>query len=360
MQMTDRETMDKIYRHVDANGDSFVETLRSFCRQPSISSEGVGIREMVALLKGEMERIGIETTVHETTGNPIVTGVIKGKTNRTLMFYDHYDVQPPDPVEKWDSPPFEADVRDGRVWARGATDNKGNLLSRLKAVESVLKVKGELPVTVKFLFDGEEEIGSPSLLPFVKSHGELLRADGCIWEEGAWKDRPDQPLIVLGNKGLLSFSLKARTANVDFHSSYAQIYENACWRLLWAVTSMKGLDEKVLIDGFYENVSRVTAEEERYISGMPVFDEEERLRILECGVSSLACRERTLSGDILPSLPAMCPVCWAGISGRVSKRSLPPKREQKWTFASCRINGRWTSTQKFAGTSTSMIFLISR
>jgi acetylornithine deacetylase/succinyl-diaminopimelate desuccinylase-like protein len=207
-----------------------------------------------------------------------VTGVIKGKTDRTLMFYNHYDVQPPDPVEKWDSPPFAADVRDGRVWARGATDNKGNLLSRLKAVESVLKVEGELPVTVKFLFDGEEEIGSPSLLPFVKSQGELLRAEGCVWEEGAWKDRPDQPLIVLGNKGLLSFGLKARSANVDFHSSYAQIYENACWRLVWAITSMKGPDEKVLIDGFYENVSPVTAEEDKYISGMPVFDEEERLR----------------------------------------------------------------------------------
>ena len=276
--MVDKALLDQVYRYVDENGESFVDTLRSFCRQPSISSEGVGIREMVGLLKNEMERIGVAATVHETSGNPIVTGVIRGRTDRTLLFYNHYDVQPPYPIEKWDSPPFAAEVRDGRVWARGASDNKGNILSRLKAVESFLKVTGELPITVKFLFDGEEEIGSPSLLPFVQSHAELLQADGCIWEEGAWKDRPDQPLIVLGNKGLLSFALKVRTANVDFHSSYAQIYENACWRLLWAITSMKGPDEKVLIDGFYDNIPPVTEQEEELIAKVPVFDEQERLR----------------------------------------------------------------------------------
>ena len=276
--MADQNILKRIYHYVDEHGDAFVETLQSFCRQPSISSEGVGIREMAGRLKEEMERIGIETTVHQTAGNPIVTGVLRGKTKKTLMFYNHYDVQPPYPLEKWDSPPFAAEIRGGRLWARGATDNKGNMLSRLKAVESFLKEQGELPITVKFLFDGEEEIGSPSLLPFVKSHGELLQADGCIWEDGAWKDRPDQPLIVLGNKGLLSFTMKVHTANVDFHSSYAQIYENACWRLLWAITSMKSLDEKVLIDGFYDDILPVSEEEEAHIRRMPVFDEAERLR----------------------------------------------------------------------------------
>ena len=124
-----------------------------------------------------------------------------------------------------------------------------------------MRVRGELPITVKFLFDGEEEIGSPSLLPFVLSHRELLRSDGCIWEDGAWKDQADQPLIVLGNKGLLSFELCAHTSNVDFHSSYAQIYENACWRLLWAIASMKGPEEKILIQGFYDDILPLTSQE---------------------------------------------------------------------------------------------------
>jgi acetylornithine deacetylase/succinyl-diaminopimelate desuccinylase-like protein len=272
--------MEKIYRYIDEHAGEFVETLQRFCRQPSISSEGVGIREMVAVLKEEMESIGVETTVHKTPGNPLVTGIVRGESSRSILFYNHYDIQPPDPVEKWDSPPFAAEIREGRVWSRGATDNKGNILSRLKAVEAFLKVEGKLPVTVKFLFDGEEENGSPSLLPFVRSHGDLLAADGAIWEDGAWKDRPNQPVIDLGNKGLVSFELSLRTANVDLHSSMAPIYENACWRLAWAMASLKGPDEKVLVEGFYDDVIPVTGEEEEMIREIPIFDEEERLQRL--------------------------------------------------------------------------------
>jgi acetylornithine deacetylase/succinyl-diaminopimelate desuccinylase-like protein len=330
--MADQKPLEKIYRYVDESGEAFVETLRAFCRQPSISSEGVGIEEMAALLKQEMERIGIQTTIHQTAGHPIVTGVIRGKTDRTLLFYNHYDVQPPYPLEKWDSPPFAADIRDGRVWARGATDNKGNLLSRLKAVESFLKAVGELPVTVKFIIDGEEEIGSPSLLPFVKSHAELLRADGCIWEEGAWKDRPDQPLIVLGNKGLLSFALKVRTANVDFHSSYAQIYENACWRLLWAITSMKGPDEKVLIDGFYDNIPPVTEEEERHIMRMPVFDERERLRHFEMKRFILGLSGKELIRRHLTEPSCNVSGLLGGYTGEGVKTSVPSEASGKMDF----------------------------
>lgn len=303
--------MDNIYRYVEEHAQEFVETLQRFCRQPSISSEGIGIGEMVAILKEEMDRIGIETAVHETDGNPIVTGVLRGQTQRTLLFYNHYDVQPPDPVEKWNSPPFAAGVRDGRIWSRGATDNKGNLLSRLKAAEAFLKVKGRLPITVKFLFDGEEESGSPSLLPFILSHQDLLHADGCIWEDGAWKDRPNQPVIDLGNKGLLSFELSVRTANVDFHSSFAPIYENACWRLLWAISSMKTPDERVRIEGFYDDVLPITEKEEELIGRIPRFDESDRLRRFEMKHFILG-----LSGTDLVRRHLMEPTCnIAGIYG---------------------------------------------
>jgi len=289
--------MKAIYRYIDEHGEEFIETLRRFCRQPSVSSEGVGILEMASIVKKEMERIGLETTVHETASNPLITGVIRGETDRTLLFYNHYDVQPPDPVEKWDSLPFAAEVREGRIWARGATDNKGNMLSRLKAVEAFLRVSGKPPVTVKFLFDGEEEFGSRSLLPFVQSHQDLLRADGCIWEDGGSKDKPNQPIIGLGNKGMISFELSARTSNVDFHSSYAPIYESACWRLLWAVGTLKGPDEKIRIKGFYDDIIPLTEQEEKLIREMPPFDEKERLRQFEMrrfvlGVSGteLMCR----------------------------------------------------------------------
>lgn len=300
--------MEPIYRYIDDHAKEFVETLQRFCRQPSISSEGVGIREMVALLKEQMERIGIETTVHETDGNPFVTGLVPGESPRTILFYNHYDVQPPDPVEKWDSPPFGAEVREGRVWARGATDNKGNILSRLSAVEAFLKVKGKPPLTVKFIFDGEEENGSPSLLPFVDSHGDWLRADGAIWEDGAWKDKPNQPVIDLGNKGLISFEVSVRTANVDFHSSMAPIYENACWRLAWALSSLKGPDERVQIEGFYDDALAVTKGEEEIIAKIPPFDEEERL-----GCFEMRRFIRGLSGTDLVRRLLMEPTC--NISG---------------------------------------------
>lgn len=294
--------MEKVYTYIDDHTNEYVDTLRQFCRQPSISSEGVGMQEMAEILKEEMESIGIQATIHRTGWHPIVTGVIRGKSERTLMFYNHYDVQPPDPVNKWDSPPFGAEVRDGRVWARGATDNKGNLLSRLKAVESILKVRGQLPIMVKFLVDGEEESGSPSLLPFVLSHKELLQADGCIWEDAGWKDRPNQPLISLGNKGMISFEMKIRTANVDIHSSYAPIYENACWRLIWALGSMKGPDEQVLIEGFYDDVIPLTEREEELIQKIPNIDEQERLQHFEMrrfvlGLSGNDLTRRFLTGS---------------------------------------------------------------
>jgi acetylornithine deacetylase/succinyl-diaminopimelate desuccinylase-like protein len=321
--------VDNIHRYIEEHAQEFVETLQRFCRQPSISSEGIGIREMVAILKGEMDRIGIETTVHETDGNPIVTGVMRGQTERTLMFYNHYDVQPPDPVEKWDSPPFAAEVRDGRIWSRGATDNKGNLLSRLKAVEAFLKVQGRLPITVKFLFDGEEESGSPSLLPFILSHKDLLRADGCIWEDGAWKDQVSQPVIDLGNKGLLSFELSVRTANVDFHSSFAPIYENACWRLLWAISSMKGTDERVMIEGFYDDSLPITEKEEELIGKISPFDESERRRRFEMKRFIL-----NLSGTDLVRRHLMEPTCnisgiYGGYTGKGHKTVIASEAKAK-------------------------------
>ena len=184
--------MEEIYRYIDNHADEFVETLQRFCRQPSISSEGLGIREMVGILENEMKQIGIETTVHETAGNPLVTGIVRAEKGPTLMFYNHYDVQPPDPLEKWDSPPFAAEIRDGRVWARGATDNKGNILSRLKALEAFLKVKGKPPLTVKFLHRGEGE------------RGELQprRVDGSRPTRGVFRRQgSDRPAVRAGVDG---------------------------------------------------------------------------------------------------------------------------------------------------------------
>ncbi len=264
-----------VLAYIEENADRFVADLQEFCRQPSISTTNVGVREMAGLLEARVARAGLETTLHQTPGNPILTARLAGRGEKTLLFYNHYDVQPAEPLSEWDSPPFEAHVVDGHVIARGATDNKGNIVSRLAAFEAFLAVRGELPCSVKYLIEGEEEVGSPSLEPFVKSHAELLAAEGCVWEDNT--TRVDTPVLSLGNKGLCYLELTCRTANVDFHSSNAQIYENAAWRIAWALASMKDEGENVLVEGFYDDVLPITEREEELVARVAPYDGAERI-----------------------------------------------------------------------------------
>jgi acetylornithine deacetylase/succinyl-diaminopimelate desuccinylase-like protein len=267
------DELDAVLSHIEENTERIVSDLQELCRQKSISTTQIGIDEMAALILERLGRAGLEATMHKTEGHPIVTGHLTGAGERTLLFYNHYDVQPPDPLAEWTSPPFEANVVDGYVVARGATDNKGNIISRLAAFEAFLAVRGEIPCSIKYIIEGEEEIGSPSLLPFINENKDMLAADGCIWEDTF---REDVPVLSLGNKGLCYLELSCRTANVDFHSSQAQIYENAAWRLNWALSSMKGSDEKVLVEGFYDDVTPLTEKEEELVRLMKPYDGAER------------------------------------------------------------------------------------
>ncbi|MBI2178237.1 MAG: M20/M25/M40 family metallo-hydrolase, partial [Candidatus Tectomicrobia bacterium] len=260
--------LEEVFAHIDRDAGRIVADLQELCRQPSVSTTHTGIEEMAALVKRRMERTGFRATLHRTQGHPIVTGLLPGAGKKTLLFYNHYDVQPAEPLSEWTSPPFEARVVDGHVIARGATDNKGNIISRLAAFEALLAVRGELPCTVKHLIEGEEEIGSPSLETFIPGHKELLAAKGCVWEDTF---REDVPVLDLGNKGLLYLELSCRTANVDFHSSNGQIYENAAWRLVWALNSMKDENENVKVEGFFDDVVPLTPKEEELLRRIPPY-----------------------------------------------------------------------------------------
>ncbi len=267
--MPERNGLEAVFDHIDRNAERIVSDLQELCRQPSISTTRVGIEEMAALIVARLERTGFRATRHETAGHPIVTGLLPGRRDKTLLFYNHYDVQPTDPIEAWDSPPFDPQIVDGHVIARGATDNKGNIISRLAAFEALLAVRGELPCTVKYLIEGEEECSSPSLPSVLEEHTDLLAAEGCIWEDTF---REDVPVLALGNKGMCYLELTCRTANVDFHSSQAQIYENAAWRLVWALSTLKGPDEEILVEGFYDDVVPPTEAEEEFLGRMKPYD----------------------------------------------------------------------------------------
>lgn len=267
-----------VFAYIDAHAEQTVEDLCELCRQPSISTTHIGIEGMAALTQERLERTGFQVTRHETSHNPIFTGFLPGRSDKTLLFYNHYDVQPPDPVDEWISPPFEPAVGDGHVFARGATDNKGNIMSRLAAFEAFLAVRGELPCNVKYLIEGNEEMSSPSLRHFVPENKELLAADGCIWEDTF---REDAPVLSLGNKGMCYLELSCQTANVDFHSSHAQIYENAGWRLTWALGTMKDENENILIDGYYDEVVPLNETEEALIGKIKSYDAEARMEKFE-------------------------------------------------------------------------------
>ena len=230
-----------------------MEELDALLRLPSISAQGTAIRETADLVRSMLAKRGFDSEVRETDGNPVVVARRNGDSDRTLLFYNHYDVQPPEPLELWTSPPFEPTVRDGKLFARGAGDDKGELVSRLAAIDAVLAAHdGRLPCNVTFLVEGEEEIGSPSLGPFVAENAAYLACDGCIWEAG-FVDDQGNPGGYLGMRGALAVELSVKTMSRDAHSMSAHVLPNAAWRLIEALSTLTDpRDGTILIDGFYD------------------------------------------------------------------------------------------------------------
>jgi acetylornithine deacetylase/succinyl-diaminopimelate desuccinylase-like protein len=216
------------------------------------------VQEMLTVLGAETRRI-------ETAGYPVIYGEMPGRTPRSLLIYNHYDVQPPEPLDLWEHEPFGADIVDGVIWARGVADNKGNLVARLCAVDAWLAVRKELPLTLKFVFEGEEEIGSPNLGAFADEYHNLFHADGCIWESG-YKDLKGRLQLYAGCKGITYVELRAYGANTDLHSANAAIVPNPAWRLVWALTTLKTPDERIAIAGFYEDVRKPSARDRELIA----------------------------------------------------------------------------------------------
>lgn len=217
-------------QYVEQRLQESMKELARLCNQPSISAQGQGIHECADLVADMLQARGFAVQVMETRGHPVVFGEC-GTGNRTLLLYNHYDVQPPEPLELWESPPFKAVQRDGKLFARGAVDDKGHIVSRLAAFDAFRTVYGALPYRIKFLLEGEEEIGSPSLHGFIRDHRDLLAADACIWEAGG-VDSEGRPSMVLGLRGIVIVELRLRTMKYDAHSGEQSYLPNAAWRLV--------------------------------------------------------------------------------------------------------------------------------
>lgn len=246
-------TLSVLDAHVESHLTRRIEDTIRLCAQPSISTRGEGMRACAAMVEEMLCEHGAQVTVFETPGNPILVGRMAGASERTLLFYNHYDVQPPEPLDLWTTPPFEPEVRDGRLYGRGTKDDKGEFVARLAAVDAVRAAHGgELPCSVLFVVEGEEEISSPNIRLFVEQHRDVLRCDGSVWEEGGI-GHDGQPVVSLGARGILAVELAVRTLARDAHSGGGHIMPSAAWRLIWAIHTLKGQDERVRIPAFYDD-----------------------------------------------------------------------------------------------------------
>ncbi len=318
--------------YLESHLDESIAELSQFVRQPSISAQNQGMAECAEIVRSMLERRGFTTQVYPTSGAPIVFGERKGISDKTLLIYNHYDVQPPDPLELWLTPPFEPTIRDGKLFGRGSSDDKGHLVYRLFALDALLATAEELPCTIKFLIEGEEESSSESLPVFVKDHIAELQADACVWEYGVVDDQ-DHPLMSLGYRGILYVELSVETASQDAHSGLGgTIFPNAAWRLVWALSSLKGQDENVRIAGFYNKVKPVSYRTRALLEALPdpASDYKERYGIKEFLRGLKGGADLRLAEAHEPS----CTICGltSGYQGPGSKTVLPAKASAKVDF----------------------------
>src|SRR5512147_213923 len=254
--MTDYEKIDS---YLEKNLDKSLAELSKLVAQPSVGAQNWGLKECAELVGDMLKRRGFDVRVMETAGAPVVFGERKGRSDKTLLIYNHYDVQPPEPLELWDTPPFQPSLRDGKLYGRGVSDDKGHIVSRLHAIDSILATEGELPCNIKFIIEGEEETASVNLYKFVIDHKDLLSANACMWEFGG-VDHTDTPVQYLGLRGICYVELSVDLLSTDVHSGLGgSIFPNAAWRLVWALNTLKGPDERILIPGFYDNVKSPAA-----------------------------------------------------------------------------------------------------
>lgn len=247
--MTD-DRLGPVFDHIAARHDDYVARLIDYVRHPSISAQDVGIAEVSALLVDMIGAMGMDVSAMPTAHHPMVFARYDvDPALPTILLYGHYDVQPPDPLELWLSPPFEPTIRDGRIWARGIGDNKGQHFAQLMAIEAHLAVHGTLPCNVKVLLEGEEEIGSPHIAEFVRTHRDMLAADLVVTADGPLH-ASGRAVLTCGVRGMASFELRTRSAGRDAHSgNYGGVMPNAIWTLVHLLGTMKTAAGEITIDG---------------------------------------------------------------------------------------------------------------
>jgi acetylornithine deacetylase/succinyl-diaminopimelate desuccinylase-like protein len=266
--------MDKVIDFINVNRDRYIDEMKQYLAIPSVSAlpeHRNDVRRCAEWTADEMRRAGLQSVhLEETPGHPVVYGEwLRAAGAPTILFYGHYDVQPVDPVNLWTSPPFEATIRDGEIYARGAADDKGQVFMHFKAVEAHIKQTGGLPVNMKFLIEGEEEVGSANLDNFIRAHRDLLKANVVVISDSPMFDR-GVPSICYGLRGLTYFQIDLRGSKSDLHSgSFGGAVANPAMVLAQVVAQMKDKGGRVRIPGFYDDVVPLRDEERAEYAKLP-------------------------------------------------------------------------------------------
>ena len=281
--------MQDLIEYLNGEQQRFRAELMDFLRIPSVSSLPEHTKDVASAsswVARRLETAGIEgIEILETGGHPVVTGGWHGAPgNLTVLIYGHFDVQPVDPIEEWSHPPFQPVLEDGRIYARGASDDKGNMLIPILAVEALFAVHQRLPLNVKFFFEGQEEIGSPQLPSFLARERERFACDLVISADGGqWGE--DQPSLLVATKGLAASELHVRGPNQDLHSGlYGGAVQNPLHGLVQMLDSLHDGNGRILVEGFYDDVVELSEEDRRLMAAVPQDDEEIRRHL---GVEAL-------------------------------------------------------------------------
>ena len=317
--------------YVEKHSRRFIDDLKELCSFPSISNHGRDAvqpaREWLAV---RLAKFTDRVETLEAGGMPALYAEVSGGGRRKLLLYEHYDVQPVDPIDVWSTPAFEPAERDGRIFARGVADDKADVMARIHALET-LKQLGDVPVTLRFLIEGEEEIGSKTFERIAREHAAKLRADGCLWESGTSFDDAGRPTLQFGCRGLVYVTLRVKQLDYDQHSGFASIYPSAAMYLVGALASLRDQDMNIKIDGFYDKVVKPTEADRRM---MATIDPEVEKRRKLVGFEKLV---REPKPDQVIEQMLFLPTCniagiMTGYQGPGSKTVLPAEATAKLDF----------------------------
>ena len=325
-----------VFARIDEMQTDAVQELQTLLRQPSISAQNIGLDDCAQLLKQQLLNLGIhDTQILPSDGGPpvVVSHIRNPDATKTLLCYGHYDVQPPEPLELWESDPFGAEIRDGVIYARGATDNKSGCLAFARAAKAYLDTAGVPPVNLVFLFEGEEEVGSPHLEAFVEKHKDLLACDASIGLDGGVNRTSLKPEIHLGIKAILYVELSIRGLKTDMWSGRAQTIKSPVWRLVHALASIFNPDTgEVLIDGWYDDWLAPDEDDERFLQEEAAFFDRHAYK-QQLGATHLSSDDDV---DLLrrAHFGASANICGiqAGYSGEGGKTIVPATASAKLDF----------------------------